>query len=145
MAKKEKTKKERVNRLKERAERSRGGPVRRLAEKETVEVRFLFPMTEESGGWVALDRYYDKEANRFYYFEDAEDAPSGKNISEAFFTVAYDVDLGSVDIWELRKTLSKKLSKFDTAYKGITDRNYLLSRVGADMNSTEYDAGTDGP
>ena len=140
MAKKEKSKKEKVNRLKERAERSRGGPVRRLAEKETAEVRFLFPMTEESGGWVALDSYFDTESKRFFYFEDSEDIPAGKNIREAFFTLAYDVDSGSVDIWELRKTLSKELSKFDTAYKGITDRNYQLSRTGTDMNSTEYTA-----
>lgn len=142
MAKKEKSKKERVNKLKERAERSRGGPIRRLDEEETAEVRFLFPMTEESGAWVALDSYYSKKENRFYYFEDADEIPNKhkKNIREAFFTIAYDVNTGEVEMWELRKTLSKKLSKFDTAYKGITDRNYQLSRTGSGMNSTEYDA-----
>ena len=66
--------------------------------------------------------------------------PEAKDIRVAFFAVAYSVQEGTVDVWELRKTLANELAKYEAKYKTIIDRNYSLTREGSGRYNTKYSA-----
>ena len=127
-----------ANQFREAAERSAKGPARRLNKGESTEVRFLFELGDEVHGWRYLASYYDPEKKRSFFFEDDEDIPAGKDLRETFLAVAYDVEKGAVEVWELRKTMIQKLLKCEAEYKTVTDRNYRLKRTGDGLD-TEYD------
>ena len=125
--------------FREMAKRRVGGPVRRLAENDTVEVRFLFEMEDAVHGWKYLINYFDEEQRRSFFFEDADDVPAdAKSVRESYFALAYDVnaeDDDPVDVWELRKTMVLGLVEFEEEYGSITDRNFKLKRRGKGMDT----------
>ena len=121
----------------ERAKQKSSGPTRRLQKGETAEVRFLFEMNHPDNGWKCLTGYFDTEAKRSYFIEDEDDLPKGAEARDSFFAVAYDVNEGTVDVWELRKTLAAALVDLEEEYGSITDRNYKLKRRGSGLD-TKY-------
>lgn len=125
--------------FKDKAKKKSGGSVRRLGEGETAEVRFLFEMSDSVNGWGSLAGYFDEPEQRSKFYEDAEDGPEGVVLKDAFFTVAIDIEEGSIDVWELRKTLVLALVEYEEEYSSITDRNYKLKRRGQGMK-TKYTA-----
>lgn len=120
------------------------GAVRRVKEGETAEVRFLFEPSDQSDDgrdlWVVLGSYWDEELKRSIYVELDDDYKSDASVKvrKNYFTVAYDTESQTVNVWELRYKLMQSLSNYEEEYDTITDRNYKLKRKGKGIADTDY-------